>query len=222
MRSDVRRYPEEQAVARLPDPVRRRRRRRAGLRPLHGQGRLERHAPAEHASSVVELAAATPAAEARLWAYLLSLDLIATIKAGDRPVDDVLPWLLVDGRHAKQTSCCDMLWLRPLDVPSAARRRGRYTDIGTRRVRGRRPARARRRALRARGVARPARRARRRASRPTDAPDQGRSARRAWAIVRLDVLHRAGWLDEHAQRRRGRRGRRCSPSAVAPWCNTWF
>ena len=35
-------------MGRVPAAVPRRRRRRAGLRPLHGQGQLERHAPAEH------------------------------------------------------------------------------------------------------------------------------------------------------------------------------
>ena len=98
---------------------------------------------------VAELAAATPAAEARLWAYLLSLDLIGTIKAPDRPLDDVLPWLLVDGRHAKQTSCFDMLWLRPLDVPRLLTTRAVH-GVGARRRRGRRPTGPRRRALRRR------------------------------------------------------------------------
>ena len=55
-------------------------------------------------AEVSELAAATPAAEARLWRFLAELDHVSTVKAGDRPVDELLPWLLDNARLAKQTS----------------------------------------------------------------------------------------------------------------------
>ena len=39
--------------------------------------------------------------------------------------------------------------------------------------------------------------------------------------VRLDVLHRAGWLDEHVPGA-VRRPAALLAGDVAPWCNTWF
>jgi predicted acetyltransferase len=69
--------------------------------------------------SVDELVAATDEAYADLWRFALSVDLIATVKAGSRPVDETLPWLLPDGRAVRQTERYDFLWLRVLDVPTA-------------------------------------------------------------------------------------------------------
>jgi predicted acetyltransferase len=168
---------------------------------------------------VVELAATTAAAEARLWAYLLSLDLVATIKAHDRPVDDVLPWLLVDARHARQTSCFDMLWLRPLDVPRLLTTRaygasGRVvvevTDplglAGGRFVLDAAPDGAT-------------------CTATTETAELTLPIRTLGAAclgdVRLDVLHRAGWLDEHAPGAASRAAELLS-GVLAPWCNTWF
>ena len=64
-----------------------------------------------------ELVAATPGAEARLWRFLAELDLVAIVKAGDRPTDEALPWLL-DERPARQAGrrSFDFIWVRPLDV----------------------------------------------------------------------------------------------------------
>ena len=76
-----------------------------GMRPL---GKVE----------VSDLCAATPEAEARLWRFLAELDLIITVTAGDRPVDDILPWLLHDARAAKHTGACR------LRLGAAARRAG--------------------------------------------------------------------------------------------------
>jgi hypothetical protein len=39
--------------------------------------------------------------------------------------------------------------------------------------------------------------------------------------VRLDVLHRAGWLDEHVPDAVARAAGIFS-GAITPWCNTWF
>ena len=63
-----------------------------------------------------ELVAATDGAEARLWRFVAELDLVAAVKAGDRPTDEALPWLLTNGRLAKQVSNFDFIWVRPLDV----------------------------------------------------------------------------------------------------------
>lgn len=54
-----------------------------------------------------------------LWSYLLSVDLVTQVKAADRPVDEVLPWLLSDPRRAQPSKRHDFLWCRVLDVPAA-------------------------------------------------------------------------------------------------------
>ena len=58
-----------------------------------------------------------PLGDALLWEHLISLDLAGTVQAGGRSVDEVLPWLLVDSRHARAGDRFDVLWARPLDVP---------------------------------------------------------------------------------------------------------
>lgn len=45
-----------------------------------------------------ELLALTPAAYGRLWQYCCEVDLIATVRAPDRCVEEPLPWLLTDAR----------------------------------------------------------------------------------------------------------------------------
>ncbi len=66
-----------------------------------------------------ELLAATPEAHSGLWSYLLSMDLVATIRAISRPVDEPLRWILEDPRRIHVTACNDDLWLRLLDIPGA-------------------------------------------------------------------------------------------------------
>jgi len=168
---------------------------------------------------VAELAAATPSAEARLWAYLLSLDLIGTIKAPDRPVDDVLPWLLVDARHAKQTSCFDMLWLRPLDVARLLTTRA-YAASGRVVIEVDDPL-----GLAGGRFALDASPAGATCTPTTESAELTLPIRTLGAAclgdVRLDVLHRAGWLDEHVPDAVARAGALLAGD-VAPWCNTWF
>lgn len=67
---------------------------------------------------VQELVAADDDALAGLWRYLLDVDLVSTVQARDRPVDDPLPLLLLDPRQAV-TGVSDSLWVRVLDVPAA-------------------------------------------------------------------------------------------------------
>ncbi len=74
---------------------------------------------ATNALWVTELLAATPAAYAGLWRYLLSIDLVATIRARKRPVDEPLRWLLADPRRLRFTTVTDDLWVRLLDIPVA-------------------------------------------------------------------------------------------------------
>ncbi len=74
--------------------------------------------------TVVDLTAATPAAEVALWRFLLSMDWITRITSGYRAPDDVMPLLLGDPRAARAEAYADFLWLRLLDVPAALTARG--------------------------------------------------------------------------------------------------
>ena len=166
-----------------------------------------------------ELCAATPAAEARLWRFLAEHDLIATVTAADRPFDERLPWLLVNGRAAKQVARNDFLWVRPLDVPALLSARA-YTATGrvVLDVVDEQGLATGRFALDASpdGAA----------CAPTSAPaDLTMSAGTLGAVSlggqRTAMLHAAGWLDEHTP------GAVATADAlfagtVAPWCNTWF
>ncbi|MEX2031999.1 MAG: GNAT family N-acetyltransferase, partial [Dehalococcoidia bacterium] len=67
---------------------------------------------------VQELVALGPAAEADLWRYLFSIDLVGEVSAHDQPVDAALPWMLADFRRIKRVPQ-DGLFLRVLDVPRA-------------------------------------------------------------------------------------------------------
>jgi len=81
------------------------------------------HAASELRAS--ELMAVTPAAEAALWSYAFSVDLIQTIKTNSRPTEELLSVLLADPRRLK-TKLGDGLWARLLDIPAslAGRRYG--------------------------------------------------------------------------------------------------
>ena len=68
---------------------------------------------------MVELVAPDPAAEARLWTYLCSIDLVDHVEAHARPVDDPLPLRFADLRAVRSAAREDVLWLRVLDVPAA-------------------------------------------------------------------------------------------------------
>ncbi|MGY6502284.1 MAG: GNAT family N-acetyltransferase [Acidimicrobiales bacterium] len=65
---------------------------------------------------VHEMMGATAEAEAALWRYLLDQDWAVSLKAEDRPLDDALPWLLVDQRQVVLTDTTDFVWARVLDV----------------------------------------------------------------------------------------------------------
>ncbi len=69
--------------------------------------------------TVHDLVAATTAAYARLWRYALEVDLIAEIRAEQRPNAELLPWLLTDRRAVHHVARHDGLWGRVLD-PAAA------------------------------------------------------------------------------------------------------
>jgi predicted acetyltransferase len=80
--------------------------------------------------TVMELHATSDDAEAALWEYLLSVDLVATVRADDRPVDDPLRWRLHEPRRLVVTQLTDHLWVRVLDVAAAMSARTYGTDDG--------------------------------------------------------------------------------------------
>ncbi|MBW1641106.1 GNAT family N-acetyltransferase [Microbacterium resistens] len=67
--------------------------------------------------SVSHLGAETAEATRALWAFALQHDLVDAVTADLRPLDDPLPWLVVDQRSVEMT-VHDHGWLRVLDVPA--------------------------------------------------------------------------------------------------------
>ncbi|AXT85647.1 GNAT family N-acetyltransferase [Aeromicrobium sp. A1-2] len=72
----------------------------------------------QHELRLQTLVAATPDAYAGLWRFLLEMDLVATITADLRPVDEPLRWMIADFR-AVRSSETDHLWTRILDVKAS-------------------------------------------------------------------------------------------------------
>jgi predicted acetyltransferase len=72
----------------------------------------------ENKLAVPEIRATTPAAYAALWQFLLSIDLVRTVRAPMASADDPLRHLLTDGRALKSTPV-DALWVRLVDVDRA-------------------------------------------------------------------------------------------------------
>ncbi len=94
-------------------------------------GRLEGYAKyrtSGNTLTVNELMAENKGAAAALWRFCFELDLITVTEAERRPVDDPLPWMLVDPRRL-QRSVRDSLWLRLVDVAAALELRG-YAESG--------------------------------------------------------------------------------------------
>jgi predicted acetyltransferase len=88
------------------------------------------HATPNHTLTVDELIAPDPDAEARLWAFCLSVDLVGIVKAENRAEHERLPWLLRNARAVRETSRWDFQWIRVLDVPAALSART-YSRRGT-------------------------------------------------------------------------------------------
>ncbi|MGI8662732.1 MAG: GNAT family N-acetyltransferase [Acidimicrobiales bacterium] len=80
---------------------------------------------------VDELLSTSDAAYRDLWAYLASIDWVREVRAGVRPVDEQLRFLLHDGRAAVQRERSDHMWVRIFDVERAlaARRYEAPVDI---------------------------------------------------------------------------------------------
>ena len=79
---------------------------------------------------VLDLTATDPGAYRDLWEFLASIDLVRVLHAADRPVDELLPQLLLDPRAVQTGPVDDFLWMRVLDVPGALAAR-RYLGCGS-------------------------------------------------------------------------------------------
>ncbi len=77
---------------------------------------------------VTEAIAASGEATAALWRFCFGIDLSEEITAGTRPVDDPLPFMLVDMR-ALDVLRQDMIWTRILDVRAVLQARS-YASAG--------------------------------------------------------------------------------------------
>lgn len=69
--------------------------------------------------TVEDVWAASPDVELALWKFILDLDLIDVVHAGERPLDDVVRFGLSSQRHYLSRKRSDEQWLRLLDVDTA-------------------------------------------------------------------------------------------------------
>ncbi|MET3920723.1 GNAT family N-acetyltransferase [Arthrobacter sp. UYEF20] len=79
---------------------------------------------------IVDLLAASDAAQLELWQFLGGIDLVERVSWQEAPVDDPLGWALEDPRCIEASDHRDMLWLRILDTEAALAAR-RYAADGT-------------------------------------------------------------------------------------------
>nr|WP_281069505.1 GNAT family N-acetyltransferase [Microbacterium amylolyticum] len=84
-----------------------------------------------HVLNVRHLVAATDDAYAALWRFALTYDLVGTVKAELRPVDEPLDWLVSDSRGIEHR-VHDHGWLRILNVPEALAARPLSGPVGVR------------------------------------------------------------------------------------------
>jgi predicted acetyltransferase len=82
----------------------------------------------EHELFVTEALAVTPEAEGTMWRFLLGTDLVRTVRAGQRPADEPLVWMLAD-TQALRRRVTDALWVRLVDVQAALSGRRYSADV---------------------------------------------------------------------------------------------
>jgi predicted acetyltransferase len=75
-----------------------------------------------------ELVATSPEGYRGLWNYCCQVDLVRTIEAPNRSVDEPLVWMLADARAVRQTARFDLLWVRMLHVSDALSARRYLVD----------------------------------------------------------------------------------------------
>jgi predicted acetyltransferase len=85
------------------------------------------HGVPQNQLKLQHLIASNPEAVAALWRYLLDIDLVATVKAWDRPVDEELLWLIAEPRRLK-FMVSDGLWVRLIDISRSLEGRRYATD----------------------------------------------------------------------------------------------
>ena len=101
----------------------------------HGGGyalyTIDRGSPGEWTLDARHVVADDPVVEARLWRYLLEVDLIGTVRVEMAPLDTPLRWLITDPRQVRVTEHRDWLHVRVLDVVAAltARTYARADDL---------------------------------------------------------------------------------------------
>ena len=78
-----------------------------------------------HELKLLYLVTATDDAYAALWRFVLEHDLVSTVTASLRPLDEPVRWMISDFR-AVTTSDIDHLWTRILDVPAALEARSYF------------------------------------------------------------------------------------------------
>ncbi len=83
----------------------------------------------ERVATVEYLCSVTDDAYAGLWQYLLGLDLVGSVSARLRPVDEPLLWLVANPRAVRVAAVNDHLWVRILDLKDALEAR-RYSAPG--------------------------------------------------------------------------------------------
>jgi predicted acetyltransferase len=79
--------------------------------------------------SILDLVWKTEDAYLGLWDFLASVDQVTRVLDGHAPMDDALPWAMVDRRGCKTVGEDDGLWVRVLD-PVAALQARRYEADG--------------------------------------------------------------------------------------------
>jgi predicted acetyltransferase len=82
-----------------------------------------------HTLELRYLVTATDDAYAGLWRYVLEMDLVASVTASLRSVDEAVAWQISDFRAARKTQERDHLWTRILDLRAALEAR-RYGAAG--------------------------------------------------------------------------------------------
>ena len=84
---------------------------------------------ASHTLEVFDLYALDDEVEARLWQFVVEVDLVAYVKGLGRPLDDPIRFRLTDPRRVRITEVTDHLWVRVVDPASSlAARRYRVED----------------------------------------------------------------------------------------------
>lgn len=89
---------------------------------------LYRIRPLDHTVVVEQLCGLNARSRRALWQFCFGVDLMTTIQATHRPLEDPLLWMLADPRHLKRIPR-DSLWLRLIDAPAALSAR-RYASEG--------------------------------------------------------------------------------------------